>query len=284
MKKYIILFKCPDRQGIIKEITKILFEFNLNIVSMEEHVDNKTNHFFSRIVLSSKKDLINDAEFQKKILTLEEKYNGWYVIKKQDKKVNCAIFVTKEQLPLYDLLIKNETNELNCNIKLVVSNHKTLNSVASKFNIPYFYFPLNSKNKHYIEPEIIELMRNNKIELIILARYMQILSPDFVKKFNENIINIHHGFLPAFKGGKPYKQAWERGVKIIGATSHYVTNDLDEGPIISQDVIPINHRFSEKNMILAGKDIERRVLINAVQAHTENRVIIYEGRTIVFNR
>ena len=113
---------------------------------------------------------------------------------------------------------------------------------------------------------------------------MQILSPDFVKKFNENIINIHHGFLPAFKGGRPYKQAWERGVKIIGATSHYVTNDLDEGPIISQDVIPINHRFSEKNMILAGKDIERRVLINAVQAHTENRVIIYEGRTIVFNR
>ena len=284
MKKYIILFKCPDRQGIIKEITKILFEFNLNIVSMEEHVDNKTNYFFSRIVLSSKKDLINDAEFQKQILTLEEKYNGWCAIKKQDKKVNCAIFVTKEQLPLYDLLIKNETNELNCNIKLVVSNHKTLNSVASKFNIPYFYFPLNSKNKHYIEPEIIELMRNNKIELIILARYMQILSPDFVKKFNENIINIHHGFLPAFKGGRPYKQAWERGVKIIGATSHYVTNDLDEGPIISQDVIPINHRFSEKNMILAGKDIERRVLINAVQAHTENRVIIYEGRTIVFNR
>tara|TARA_B100000941_G_C28506802_1_gene557876 strand:+ start:2779 stop:3633 length:855 start_codon:yes stop_codon:yes gene_type:complete len=284
MEKYIILFKCPDRRGIIKRITKILFEFNLNIVSMEEHVDNKTNYFFSRIAINSKKDLIDNVEFQKKILTLEKKYNGWCATKKQNKKVNCAIFVTKEQLPLYDLLIKNETNELNCNIKLVVSNHKTLKSVASKFNIPYFYFPLNSKNKHNIEPEIIELMRNNKIELIILARYMQILSPDFVKKFNENIINIHHGFLPAFKGGRPYKQAWERGVKIIGATSHYVTNDLDEGPIISQDIIPINHRFSEKNMILAGKDIERRVLINAVQAHTENRVIIYEGRTIVFNR
>jgi len=167
---------------------------------------------------------------------------------------------------------------------MVVSNHKILKNIADQFNIPFYHFSLNAQNKAELEPKIIQFMEDNEIDLIVLARYMQILSPKFIQKYNQKIINIHHGFLPAFKGARPYRQAWERGVKIIGATAHYVTNDLDEGPIISQDVNSINHTFSEKDMIHTGKDIERRVLTNAVQAHLDKRIILHDGRTIVFNR
>lgn len=284
MEKYIILFKCPDRQGIVAKITGWLFEQNLNIISMEEHVEDKSTHFFMRIVIQSSIELNENENFVNSLFKFSETFNGQFSIKKITQKDNCAIFVTKEQLPLYDLLIKHQTNDLNCNIKMVVSNHETLKPISKKFNIPYFHFPLNSKNKSEIEPQIIQFMEDNKIDLIVLARYMQILSPDFIKKYDQKIINIHHGFLPAFKGGRPYRQAWERGVKIIGATAHYVTNELDEGPIITQDVISINHTYSEKDMIRAGKDIERRVLTNAVQAHLDYRVILHHGRTIVFNR
>ncbi|MBK53094.1 MAG: formyltetrahydrofolate deformylase [Candidatus Marinimicrobia bacterium] len=284
LKKYIILFNCPDQQGIVAKITGWLFKQNLNIISMEEHVEDKDAEFFIRIVLISSIKLTENKNFISNLVKIEKMFNGQFSIKKFNKKENCAIFVTKEQLPLYDLLIKHQTNDLNCNVKMVVSNHNRLKLVADKFHIPYFYFPLNPQNKSEIEPQIIQSMKNNKIDIIVLARYMQILSPKFIKKYEQKIINIHHGFLPAFKGGRPYRQAWERGVKIIGATAHYVTNELDEGPIISQDVISINHTYSEKNMIRAGKDIERRVLTSAVQAHLDYRVIVHNGRTIVFNR
>jgi formyltetrahydrofolate deformylase len=284
LEKYIILFTCPDRQGIVSKITSLLYEQNVNIIKMEEHVENKENLFFIRLVLQSSSAIIENDEFTEKLFSFEHFFNGKLSIYKLSKKDNCAIFVTKEQLPLYDLLIKHQTNDLNCNIKMVISNHENLKNVADQFKIPFFHFPLNSKNKSKIEPQIINFMKTNNIDIIILARYMQILSPDFIQKFEQKIINIHHGFLPAFKGGRPYRQAWERGVKIIGATAHYVSNDLDEGPIITQDVISINHTYSEKDMIRTGKDIERRVLTNAVQAHLDRRIILHNGRTIVFNR
>lgn len=284
LDNYIILFTCLDRQGIVAKITNWLFEQKVNIISMEEHVESNNNLFFMRLVLQSPFELFENKIFIEKLLEYGKSFNGKFSFHKLKKKDNCAIFVTKERLPLYDLLIKHQTNDLNCNIKMVVSNHENLSYVAEQFNISFYHFPINSKNKSEIEPQLISFMEVNEIDLIVLARYMQILSPNFVEKFNQKIINIHHGFLPAFKGGRPYKQAWDRGVKIIGATAHYVTNDLDEGPIITQDVISINHTFSEKDMIRAGKDIERRVLTNAVQAHLDKRIIVHDGRTIVFNR
>lgn len=282
LEKYIILYNCQDIQGIVAKITNLLFQQKINIISMEEHVEN--NIFFMRIVVQSSNNIFNNNLLLEQLSDFESFFNGRLSIHKLSKKDNCAIFVTKERLPLYDLLIKHQTKDLNCNVKMVVSNHENLKNVADQFNIPFFHFPLNAQNKAELEPKIIQFMDDNEIELIVLARYMQILSPQFIQKFEEKIINIHHGFLPAFKGGRPYRQAWERGVKIIGATAHYVTNDLDEGPIISQDVISINHTFSEKEMIRAGKDIERRVLTNAVQAHLDKRIILHDGRTIVFNR
>jgi len=284
LENYIILFTCPDRQGIVAKITSLLFNQKVNIISMEEHVENINNLFFMRLVLQSTPEIFENNILTKELQSFGTFFNGKLSIHKLNNKDNCAIFVTKERLPLYDLLIKDQTNDINCNIKMVVSNHKNLQNVADQFNIPFFHFPINSQNKANIEPKIINFMEANNIDLIVLARYMQILSPEFIKKFEQKIINIHHGFLPAFKGGRPYRQACERGVKIIGATAHYVTNDLDEGPIITQDVISINHTYSEKDMIRTGKDIERRVLTNAVQAHLDKRIIVHEGRTIIFNR
>jgi formyltetrahydrofolate deformylase len=283
-EQIIILITCPDQYGIVAKISNWLFNQHINIIRMEEHVENFPAIFFMRVVTQSNENIISNENFKNEINKFETEFKGKISIHYSKIQDNCAIFVTKEDLPLYDLLIKNQKNNINCNIKMVVSNHKNLSNVANQFDIPFYHFPVNTKNKLDLEPKIIELMKLKNIDLIILARYMQILSPQFIELFEQRIINIHHGFLPAFKGGRPYHQAWERGVKIIGATAHYVTNNLDEGPIITQDVIPINHTFSTKEMIHTGKDIERRVLTNAVQAHVDKRVIVHEGRTIVFQR
>ena len=280
----IVLITCPDQKGIITKFTKLLYDFNVNILTMEEHVENRLNMFFLRMVLDISD--IRDS-IEKLVQSIQKATNdigGKFEFFDKSEKVNTAIFVTKEQLPLYDLLIRHEIGQLNCNIKFILSNHIDLENVSNRFNIPFYHFPITSKTKNIYEPSILDLINQEKIELIVLARYMQILSPSFLTNFNHEIINIHHGFLPAFKGAKPYRQAWEKGVKLIGATAHYVTNDLDEGPIISQDVKPVNHTFSIKEMIDAGQDIERRVLTNAVRAHLERRIIVFQGRTIIFNR
>ena len=280
----IILVTCPDQQGIVAKITSWLYEQRVNIISLEEHVENIPGIFFMRVVTQCNEIQISNEKFELKMKEFEKNLNGKISVHYSKIKYNCAIFVTKEEIPLYDLLIKNQKGDFNCHIKMAISNHGNLEKVAKQFEIPYYHFPVTSKNKMDLEPEIIKLMNSHEIDLIVLARYMQILSPKFIQQFEHKIINIHHGFLPAFKGGKPYNQAWTRGVKIIGATAHYVTNDLDEGPIIAQDVISINHTYSAQKMIRAGKDIERRVLTNAVQAHLDNRVIVHKGRTIIFNR
>ena len=194
-----------------------------------------------------------------------------------------AIFVTKESAPLYDLLIKHRSGELSCEIPCIVSNHEELGEIAKEFHIPFHHFPITKENKQAQEQEIRMLMQNENIDVLVLARYMQILSADFVNEYPGRIINIHHGFLPAFKGKSPYRQAWEQGVKMIGATAHYVTADLDEGPIIDQDVVSVNHQHSVQEMIQAGRDIERRVLTDAVKAHLEHRIILDGQRTIIFH-
>ena len=194
-----------------------------------------------------------------------------------------AIFVTKEATPLYDLLIKHQSGDLPCKIPCIISNHKDLEHTARQFQIPFHFLPVSSKTKVDQEKEINKLMEKENIDLLVLARYMQILSSKFVDKFSGKIINIHHGFLPAFKGQQPYRQAWKRGVKMIGATAHYVTADLDEGPIIEQDVVSVSHQHSVQEMIQAGRDIERRVLTSAVKAHLEHRIILDGKRTIIFH-
>ncbi len=282
-KSFVLLVTCPDQRGIVAKYTGQLFKYHVNILTMEEHVEEKLKMFFMRLVLDVSTLQISMSELEKSLTALTKSFCGEYQLVNLNEKINTAIFVTKEQLPLYDLMIRHETAQLNCNLKLIVSNHENLRNAADRFHIPFHYFPVTSKNKSVYEPKILKLMQCEKIELIILARYMQILSPGFLSNYDQKIINIHHGFLPAFKGSKPYHQAWSRGVKLIGATAHYVTNDLDEGPIIVQDVKPVNHTFSVREMIDAGQDIERRVLTNAVKAHVERRVLVFKGRTIVFH-
>ena len=282
-KSFVLLVTCPDQRGIVAKYTGQLVNYHINILTMEEHVEEKLKMFFMRLVLDVSTLQISMSELEKSLTALTKSFCGECQLVNLNEKINTAIFVTKEQLPLYDLLIRHETAQLNCKLKLIVSNHENLRNAADRFHIPFHFFPVTSKNKSAYEPKILKLMQCEKIGLIILARYMQILSPGFLSNYDQKIINIHHGFLPAFKGSKPYHQAWSRGVKLIGATAHYVTNDLDEGPIIVQDVKPVNHTFSVREMIDAGQDIERRVLTNAVKAHLEHRVLVFKGRTIVFH-
>ena len=200
-----------------------------------------------------------------------------------ENRQKMAIFVTREAAPLYDLLIKHQYGELPCEIPCILSNHQDLENTAKQFNIPFHYFPISPETKSDQENAIREIIKKENIDLLVLTRYMQILSSEFVIEYQGRIINIHHGFLPAFKGNNPYRKAWERGVKMIGATAHYVTADLDEGPIIEQDVVSVNHQHSVKEMVQAGRDIERRVLTSAVKAHLQHRIILDGQRTIIFH-
>jgi len=283
MNNLILHLNCPDQRGIVALFTKILFDNGANVLDLEQHVEPDEGLFFMRlhvdiqnIDISASKLidlLINQAE------NMDSTLNYYYPNNLQ----KVAIFVTKESAPLYDILIKHKSNELLCDIPMIISNHETLKDIANKFNIPFYYYKITPSTKIDKELEIRNLLKENNIDLLVLARYMQILSSDFVQEYHGRIINIHHGFLPAFKGKSPYRQAWERGVKMIGATAHYVTEELDEGPIIEQDVISVSHHHSVKEMIQAGRDIERRVLTSAVIAHLEYRIILDGKRTIIFH-
>ncbi len=277
----IIQLSCADRPGIVSTITGIIYQENGNIIYLEQHVEPEENMYFMRVVVDEKS--IQDSKI-KCIKTLEKeckilKANLSILDDTIPKKM--AIFVTKEASPLYDLLIKYQAGELKCDIPFIISNHDKLKPIAEQFNIPYYFLPVTPETKPEQESKIQSLLDRKKIDLIVLARYMQILSPSIINKYNA--INIHHGFLPAFKGKQPYHQAWKRGVKIIGATAHYVTEELDEGPIIAQDVVSVTHHHSVKDMVQAGRDIERRVLTSAVKAHLEHRIILFNKRTIIFH-
>ncbi len=277
----VIQLSCADRPGIVSKITGIISDEGGNILFLEQHVESDKNLYFMRV-------LIDDGSLGESrnscILKLEkasEFLNAKLTIIDNSTPMRIAIFVTKEAAPLYDLLIKHQAGELNCTIPCIISNHNELYGIAKQFNIPFFHFKITPKNKLKQEVKIQKILDSEEIDLIVLARYMQILSPEFVTRYTA--INIHHGFLPAFKGKRPYHQAWKRGVKIIGATAHYVTEDLDEGPIITQDVVSVTHHHSVKDMIQAGRDIERRVLTSAVKAHLEHRIILHNQRTIIFH-
>jgi formyltetrahydrofolate deformylase len=283
MRYLILQINCPDQRGIIAQFTAILYDHGANVLNLEQHVEPDEKLFFMRIHADLSNMDISENALWEILLALVKKTNANIQFYYPENLLRMAIFVTKESAPLYDLLIKHQSGELSCKIPCIISNHEHLKEIVEQFNIPFFYLPVSPERKDEQEREIRKIIEKEKIDLLVLARYMQILSSEFVGDYEGKIINIHHGFLPAFKGNNPYRKAWERGVKMIGATAHYVTADLDEGPIIEQDVVSVNHQHSVNEMVQAGRDIERRVLTSAVKAHLEHRIILDGRRTIIFH-
>ena len=281
MNRIVIHIKASDQSGIVSEYTQALSLMGINIVSLEQHVEPDDLLFFMRIEAEVTND--NSIESIKgKLGDVDVRLSSKSSVYDLDYVQNMAILVTKESLPLYDILIKTQTKEIKSNIKFIGSNHQTLKSIAEQFKVNFIHFDIASNRKEANTNLCSKL--SNDIDVVILARYMQIIPEDIVKRFAGKMINIHHGFLPAFKGDNPYKKAWKRGVKIIGATAHYVTDELDEGPIISQDVVRVSHHHSVSGMMDSGRNLERNVLVEAIKAHLEYRIILHGSRTIIFNK
>ena len=283
MRDLILHINCPDQRGIIAQFTGILYDHGANVLNLEQHVEPDETLFFMRIHADLSNMEISEDALHEILMAQVKKMNAKIQFYYPENRQKMAIFVTREAAPLYDLLIKHQSGELPCEIPCILSNHQDLKNTAKQFNIPFHHLPLSPETKSDQENAIREIIKKENIDLLVLARYMQILSSAFVTDYQGRIINIHHGFLPAFKGNNPYRKAWERGVKMIGATAHYVTADLDEGPIIEQDVVSVNHQHSVKEMVQAVRDIERRVLTSAVKAHLEHRIILDGQRTIIFH-
>jgi len=281
-KTTILLLSCKDQKGLVFKITNFIFKIGGNIIDLNEHVDSVESLFFVRIAFELENAAINEKELSSEFEVLGDEFNANWEIHYEEKKQNIAIFVSKYDHCLQEILWRHSLNEFNIEIQAIFSNHNNLRHLADQSNIAFHYFEITKESKLEVEQNQIEILKRLNIDTVVLARYMQILSPDFVKEFPNKIINIHHSFLPAFIGGNPYKQAFERGVKIIGATSHYVTNTLDEGPIIEQDIIRISHNDSIKDLIRKGRDLERLVLARALLFHTQDRILVDGKKTIVF--
>ncbi len=277
MNSHILLINCPDESGLVYKITGVIYKHNLNIISNGEFVERNFNHFFMRTEVSgdfNHEQLLDDLY---KVLPV-----GVDIKLSDRKKKDIIILATKEHHCLSDLLVRHAFNELQANILCVISNYKTLEDLTLKFNIPFHFISHEEKSREAHEIEIREIIKGYNPEFLVLAKYMRILSAEFVSYFANRIINIHHSFLPAFIGANPYAQAYERGVKIIGATAHFVNNNLDEGPIIAQNVIPVNHTHSAKEMAQAGRDVEKIVLANALRLVFNEQVFVYRNKTIIF--
>ncbi|MFB6343368.1 formyltetrahydrofolate deformylase [Saccharicrinis sp. FJH2] len=281
----VLLMHCPDKQGILAAITEFINENNGNILYLDQHVDREEGIFYTRIEWDLKGFVIPKEKVKDYFETLFGiKYNlTWWRIYFSDRKPRMAIMVSKMPHCLYDLLARHAAGEWDVEIPLIISNHDDLAHVAEQFKLPYHHFPVTKETKDEVEAAELALLKKNEIDFIVLARYMQILSADFIGNYPERVINIHHSFLPAFMGAKPYHAAHQRGVKIIGATSHYVTSDLDAGPIIEQDVVRITHKDSVLSLVRKGRDLEKIVLSRAVQKHLERKVLVYKNRTVVFS-
>ncbi len=278
MSNQIILIDCPDEKGLVYNITKVIYDYGLNIISNQEFVDIGSNYFFMRTVVENNG---LDEQFKK---ALEEKLPTDANVRLATiKKRPIVILVTKESHCLGDLLLKNAYGELPSDVRAVVSNHDNLQPLANSFNIPFHHIPSIGVTREDHEERLKNCIDQYKPKYLVLAKYMRIFTPDFVSSYPNRIINIHHSFLPAFAGASPYRKAFERGVKIIGATSHFVTDDLDEGPIIAQNVIPITHNYTAEAMTQAGRDVEKNVLSNTLKLVLEEKVFIYKNRTIIFD-
>lgn len=279
----ILLIHCPDKPGIVVTITDFIHNNGGNILYLDQHVDSERGVFFMRIEWDLEKFAIQRDKISEYFETLAgSRYQMTFQLHFSDTKLRMALFVSKMSHCFYDLLARYESGELNVEIPVIISNHTDLQRAAERLNIDFHCIPITSENKSQQEEKQKELLEKYDIDFIVLARYMQVLSDDFVKDYPQKIINIHHSFLPAFPGGRPYHSAYERGVKIIGATSHYVTAELDAGPIIEQDVVHVSHKDSVEDMVRIGRDLEKIVLARAVRHHVHNDLLVYENRTVVF--
>ncbi len=281
IETHILTFSCKDQIGIVAKISSILAKYKCNIVESKQFTDTLNGNFFIRqSFILFEKTKIEDLRSSLNLLSSDLK--GVHFLSEIDNKMDTVLLVSKFDHCLNDLLFRVRNNSLNINIKAIISNHKVAQEIAEFSNIPFHYLPVDKNNKDQQEQKIKKILYDNNIELIVLARYMQVLSESFTNEFEGKIINIHHSFLPSFKGAKPYHQAFERGVKVIGATAHYVTRELDEGPIIEQDTQEVDHEMMPDDLISIGRDIESRVLYRALKAHSEKRVFLNGKRTIVF--
>lgn len=280
----ILLTHCPDQKGLITILTQFIGKYQGNIVDLDEHVDAENQIFFCRICwqlegFSLRRETIGSA-FEKEVASIHQMTWSLHFT---DQKPKMALMVSKSTHCLYDILGRHESPEWNFEIACIMSNHRSSEHIAHQFDLPFYFFDMKKDNRQEIEKRQLSLLRKYEIDFLVLARYMQILSSDFVQHYPNGIINIHHSFLPAFPGAKPYHQAYERGVKIIGATSHYVTADLDAGPIIEQDVAHVSHKDAVSDLVRKGQDLEKIVLSRAIWAHVNRKVLCLGNKTVIFD-
>jgi formyltetrahydrofolate deformylase len=284
MNKITILIYCKDRPNIIASITNFIAINGGNIVYIDQHVDREQDVFFIRLESEFSSDTFSVEDFRELFKnTLVEKFNMKWRIYSTARKPKMALFVSKYDHCLYDILGRYNSGELHLEIPFIISNHKDLKPIADSFKIPFYHIPVTKDTKQEAEQKQLEILDKFNIDFIVLARYMQIISSKLISKYPNKIINIHHSFLPAFVGAKPYHSAYKRGVKIIGATSHYVTEELDAGPIIEQDVAHVSHTHNIEDLIAKGRDLEKIVLANAIKLHTKRKVMVFNNKTVIFS-
>jgi formyltetrahydrofolate deformylase len=277
-----LLVSCPDKKGLVAALAQLLYGHGCNILDSDQHTDQSVSMFFQRIRFDMRSLHTDRFALERAIGDVAERFQMDWKLAYESRRKRVAIFVSKYDHCLYDLLLRHRAGELYCDMAMVVSNHPDLEFVAKQFDIPFYLTPIAKDTKAEQERKQWELLDREEIDLVVMARYMQILSPEFTKRYPCRIINIHHSFLPAFIGSKPYHRAYERGVKLIGATAHYATSDLDEGPIIEQDVIRTSHRDSVDDLVRKGRDLEKVALARAVRNHLEDRILVYGNKTVVF--
>jgi formyltetrahydrofolate deformylase len=282
-KTGILLIDCPDRKGIVAAVAEFLYRHNANILHADQHQDAQRGLFLMRVEWDlAGFDLGLDA-CARQFEPLAERFQMRWRVERSDRPHRVALFVSKYDHCLVDLLYRQHSGELACDIPLIISNHPDAQTWAAFYRVPFFHAPVEPGHKGAAEGQQQALLAEHRVDLIVLARYMQVLSADFVNRWPLRILNVHHSFLPSFSGARPYQRAFERGVKLIGATSHYVTPDLDEGPIIEQDVVRVSHRDGLEDLIQKGRDLEKVVLARAVRWHLDHRVLVYDGKTVVFD-
>ncbi len=279
----ILLISCPDKSGLVATITDFIYRHNGNILHLDQHVDSEANVFFMRVEWDLTGFTIEREAITQEFKPIADQFSMTWQLHFSDERPKMAIFVSKQSHALYDVLSRWQSGDFAVDIPCIISNHNNMQTVSEQFAVPYYHFPITKATKAEVEHTQLELLASIQPDFIVLARYMQILTDDFVRHYPQRIINIHHSFLPAFIGAKPYHQAFGRGVKIIGATSHYVTAELDAGPIIEQDVVRVTHKDSIQDMIRKGKDLEKTVLSRAIYYHINHRVLAYGNKTVIFS-
>ena len=279
----ILLIHCKDRRGIVARVAGFIHDFGGNILDSNHHTDEETNEFLMRMEFAAEGLQIPPDEIAAAFAPVAKTFDMRYEVRLSSRRTKVAMLVSKQDHCLADLLQRHKRDELHIEIPLIISNHETCAGWAKLFDIPFFVCPVTKETKPQQEQQVFALLKDHHVELVVMARYMQILSAGFLSQIGHPVINIHHSFLPAFIGANPYRQAYDRGVKIIGATAHYATDDLDEGPIIEQDVMHVGHRDTVDDLVRKGRDLEEIVLARAVRRHVERRVLVYGRKTVVFD-